>query len=46
VKPTRFPASLTNWLLLNLAPFTPFIREGYQAQKKWEKLFFAGGKEH
>jgi len=20
--------------------FTPFIREGYQAQKKWEKLFF------
>jgi beta-hydroxylase len=46
VKPTRFPASLTNWLLLNLAPFTPFIREGYQAQKKWEKLFFAGTKEH
>ncbi len=44
-KPTRFPASLTNWLLLNLAPFTPFVREGYKAQKKWEKLFFAG-KEH
>jgi beta-hydroxylase len=46
VKPTRFPASVTNWLLLNLAPFTPFIREGYQAQKKWEKLFFAGEKDH
>lgn len=44
VKPTRFPASLTNWLLLNLAPFTPFVREGYQAQKRWEKLFFSGGK--
>ncbi len=44
VKPTRFPARLVNWLLLNLAPFTPFIREGYEAQKKWEKLFFSGSK--
>jgi len=43
VKPTRFPASLVNWLLLNLAPFTPFVREGYKAQKRWEKLFFSGG---
>lgn len=39
-KPLRFPASLVNWLLLNVAVFTPFIREGYEAQKKWEKLFF------
>lgn len=44
-RPTRFPASLVNWLLLNLAPFTPFIREGYKAQKKWEKLFYAGSKD-
>jgi beta-hydroxylase len=42
VKPTRFPASLVNSALLNLAPFTPFVREGYKAQKKWEKLFFSG----
>ena len=43
VKPLRFPANLVNWLLLNIAVFTPFIREGYQAQKKWEKLFFGQG---
>jgi beta-hydroxylase len=43
VKPMRFPGSLVNWLILNLAPFTPFIREGYQAEKKWEKLFFGSG---
>ncbi len=40
VKPLRFPANLVNWLLLHVAVFTPFIREGYQAQKTWEKLFF------
>ena len=40
VKPLRFPANLLNWLILHLAVFTPFIREGYVAQKKWEKLFF------
>lgn len=45
VKPLRFPASVVNWLLLNLAPFTPFVREGYQAQKKWERLFFGSGAE-
>ena len=43
VKPLRFPANLVNWLLLNIAVFTPFIREGYQAQKRWEKLFFGEG---
>jgi beta-hydroxylase len=42
VKPLRFPAKLVNALLLNIAVFTPFIREGYEAQKKWEKLFFGG----
>jgi len=40
VKPLRFPANILNWLLLNLAVFTPFIREGYEAQKKWEKRFY------
>ena len=41
VKPLRFPANLLNRMLLSLAVFTPFIREGYQAQKRWEGFFFA-----
>ncbi|MDT8290399.1 aspartyl/asparaginyl beta-hydroxylase domain-containing protein [Roseomonas mucosa] len=41
VKPLRFPARLVNWLLLNLAPFTPFIREGLENQNTWEKRFYA-----
>lgn len=40
VKPLRFPARLVNWLLLNLAVFTPFIREGKENQKAWEKRFY------
>ncbi|MBR0648282.1 aspartyl/asparaginyl beta-hydroxylase domain-containing protein [Roseomonas terrae] len=40
VKPLRFPARLVNWLLLNLAVFTPFIREGADNQKAWEKRFY------
>ena len=39
-KPLRFPASFLNWLLLNLAVFTPFIREGMDNQKAWEKKFY------
>ena len=39
-KPTRFPARFLNWLLLNLAVFTPFIREGLDNQKAWEKKFY------
>ncbi len=41
VKPLRFPANLVNWLLLHLAVFTPFIREGSENQRTWEKRFFA-----
>jgi len=41
VKPTRFPARFLNWLLLHLAVFTPFIREGTNNQKTWEKKFYA-----
>ena len=37
IKPTRQPARFLNWLLLHLAPFTPFIREGLDNQKAWEK---------
>jgi beta-hydroxylase len=39
-KPLRFPANFLNWLLLNLAAFTPFIREGIDNQKTWEKKFY------
>jgi len=43
IKPLRFPANILNWLLLNLAVFTPFVREGYKAQKKWERKFYGIG---
>ena len=45
-KPTRFPALLTNKAVLNMAVFTPFIREGYKAHKAWEKLFYGEGQKH
>ena len=32
-KPLHFPANLINWLLLHLAVFTPFIREGIEKEK-------------
>ncbi|MBB3808086.1 aspartyl/asparaginyl beta-hydroxylase domain-containing protein [Pseudochelatococcus contaminans] len=41
VKPLRFPANMVNWLLLNVAAFTPFIREGLGNHKEWEKRFYA-----
>jgi beta-hydroxylase len=40
VKPLRFPGNVVNWLLLNLAMFTPFIREGLDNHKAWEKRFY------
>src|SRR5215470_17098371 len=40
-KPLRFPANLINWLLLHLAVFTPFMREGIDKQKAWERKFYA-----
>ena len=39
VRPTRFPASLVNWLLMNLAVFTPFIQEGMEKHQAWEDAF-------
>lgn len=41
VKPLHFPANFVNWLLMNLAIFTPFVREGLDAHKEWEKKFYA-----
>jgi beta-hydroxylase len=40
VKPLRFPASLLNRGLLSLATFTPYLRDGTQNLRKWEKAFF------
>ncbi|MGO8952455.1 MAG: aspartyl/asparaginyl beta-hydroxylase domain-containing protein [Rhodomicrobium sp.] len=42
VKPLRFPASALNWLILNIAVFTPFIREGYGKHREWERAFHKG----
>lgn len=39
-KPLRFPGNLLNWLLLNIAIFTPFIREGVDNHRAWEKKFY------
>jgi beta-hydroxylase len=41
VKPLRWPARAINWALMNLAIFTPFIREGLDNHKDWEKKFYA-----
>jgi ornithine lipid ester-linked acyl 2-hydroxylase len=41
VKPLKFPANFVNWLLINIALFTPFIREGLDNHKEWEKRFYA-----
>ena len=39
VKPLRFPANLINGLILSLAPFSPYIREGGKNLRKWEGQF-------
>lgn len=41
LKPLRFPANIVNWLILNIALFTPFVREGVDQHKAWEKKFYA-----
>jgi beta-hydroxylase len=38
-RPLRFPASLLNRLLLGLAVFTPFVREGGDNLRRWEQRF-------
>jgi ornithine lipid ester-linked acyl 2-hydroxylase len=39
-KPLRFPANLLNRLLLGLAPLTPFLREGEDNLRRWERRFY------
>ena len=41
-KPLRFPASALNRLLLALAVFTPFVREGGDNLRRWEQRFHGG----
>jgi beta-hydroxylase len=41
-RPLRFPASLLNRLLLGLAVFTPFVREGGDNLRRWERRFHGG----
>jgi len=38
-KPLRFPANLLNAMLLRLAPFTPYLREGNENLRRWERRF-------
>ena len=38
-KPLSFPANALNRLLLNLAVFTPFLREGSENLRRWEQRF-------
>jgi aspartyl/asparaginyl beta-hydroxylase (cupin superfamily) len=40
-KPLRFPANALNRLLLRLAVFTPFVREGGDNLRRWERRFHA-----
>jgi aspartyl/asparaginyl beta-hydroxylase (cupin superfamily) len=39
VKPLRFPANVLNWVLLRLAMFTPYVREGTLGLRRWERRF-------
>jgi ornithine lipid ester-linked acyl 2-hydroxylase len=41
-KPLRFPANVLNRLLLGLALFTPFLREGSDNLRRWERRFHGG----
>jgi ornithine lipid ester-linked acyl 2-hydroxylase len=40
-KPLRFPANALNWLVLHLAVFTLFVREGSDNHRSWEQRFHA-----
>lgn len=44
-KPLAFPANLLNGLLLRLAVFTPFLREGSDNLRRWERRFHGAGQD-
>lgn len=37
VRPMSFPASILNHLLINLIRWSPFVRDAYKNQQKWDK---------
>ena len=39
-KPLRFPVNWLNLLLLRLAAFTPYLREGSENLRQWERRFY------
>jgi beta-hydroxylase len=43
-KPLRFPANVLNRLLLRLAVFSPFLREGADNLRRWEHRFHGNAK--
>lgn len=45
-KPLDFPANLLNWVLLRLARFTPFLREGAENLRQWERRFYSSASEN
>jgi beta-hydroxylase len=44
-KPLRFPANLINRMLLRLALLTPYLREGTDNQRRWERQFHREGQD-
>jgi aspartyl/asparaginyl beta-hydroxylase (cupin superfamily) len=43
VKPLKFPANVLNNLLLRLAVLTPYLREGNDNLRRWERQFHVRG---
>ena len=39
VRPLRFPANVMNWIVLHAAVFTPYIQEGHENHREWERSF-------
>ncbi len=39
-KPLRFPANWLNYALLRMAMFTPYLREGAENLRQWERRFY------
>jgi beta-hydroxylase len=37
VRPLRFPANVLNWLVLQLIAHSPYIQDGAENYKRWEK---------
>jgi aspartyl/asparaginyl beta-hydroxylase (cupin superfamily) len=46
VKPLRFPANVVNRVLLKLAVFTPYLREGTDNLRRWERQFHTAPAPH